>query len=210
MPVVAAAAIAAGAEVFGASMQSSAAHRASLRAMQASNAQAKAQTEAANNAERFARQQAQNAYQNDEATRRANYEQWVARERRLGSIGASLGYGNREIPAYVPGVDPRFTDHSVQMPPAGATQPPMRDQYGRAPGDPEYGIPRPPQRPPSAPENPNSVGASLMGQPTRPTMPAFTPPVYSPATDPAADELRRQQLGGTRGSVGSYLLGRTA
>lgn len=58
----------------------------------------------------FMKRQAQNAYANSEAARRANYEQWAARERRLGSVGRLLGWGPREIPAYVPGVDPRFVD----------------------------------------------------------------------------------------------------
>lgn len=51
---------------------------------------------------------AENAFQNNEASRQGNYGIFAARERRLGTIGEEVGLGPREIPAYVPGVDPGF------------------------------------------------------------------------------------------------------
>lgn len=197
--------------IVGAKMQSGAIRHGADMQTAAANTAAAAQLEASQKAETFARQQAEGAYQNDERVAHANYDQWAAREKRLGSIGASLGYGTRDIPAYVGGVDPRYTDPSVTAPPPGAAPAPMPDQYGRSPGDPEYGIPRPSRLAPVPPPNTQpgpatSVGQSLLGGIARPP----TMPTYSPETDPAVAELRRRQLGGTPGSVGSYLLGRTA
>jgi hypothetical protein len=62
----------------------------------------------------FLKSQAQNSWQNDEVNRRANYDQWLAGERRVASVGRALGYGQREIPAYVPTVDPRFKNTGPQ------------------------------------------------------------------------------------------------
>src|SRR3990167_9021166 len=111
-PIVAAAAITAGAaigsNIIGAKMQSGAARRVADTQTNAANRAAEIQDAASQRAEAFARQQAQNAYLNDEAVRRGNYDQWAATEGRRGSIGALLGMGPRNIPAYVPGVDPRF------------------------------------------------------------------------------------------------------
>lgn len=57
----------------------------------------------------FQKSQAENAYQNNETTRHANYDQWAAHEARMGSVGEMLGLKPRVIPAYVPGVDPNLT-----------------------------------------------------------------------------------------------------
>lgn len=108
-PAVAAAAIMAGGAIVGGTMQSRAASGAAKQQTQSANYAADKQAEASRAAEAFQRQQAQNTYQNNEATRHANYDQWKAREGRLGSIGEALGYGRREVPDYVPSVDPRFT-----------------------------------------------------------------------------------------------------
>lgn len=51
---------------------------------------------------------AENAFQNNEAARQGNYGIFAARERRLGPIGEEVGLAPREVPAYVPGVDPGF------------------------------------------------------------------------------------------------------
>lgn len=45
-------------------------------------------------------------YAADEANRRANYDQWAAREGRLSTLGGMLGLPARNIPAYVPEPDP--------------------------------------------------------------------------------------------------------
>lgn len=94
--------------LFGAHEQASSAnHGADLQAQAAryaADVNARAQAEAL----AFLRSQSENAYQNSETSRHGNYDQWAARERRLGSIGEALGYGNREVPGYVAGVDPKF------------------------------------------------------------------------------------------------------
>lgn len=69
----------------------------------------------------FQGKSAENAYQNNEAARQGNYGIFAARERRLGTIGDEVGLGAREIPAYVPGVDPGFGtigDAATGTPPA--------------------------------------------------------------------------------------------
>lgn len=121
--------------VVGAKMQSGAANRAARAQSQSANYGADRQLEASREAERFARAQAQAAYQQAEADRRANYEQWASRERRLGSIAESLGYGRRDIPGYVPSVDPRFVDPSTQMPQGGpvSTAQPVPVGSGQSP-----------------------------------------------------------------------------
>lgn len=58
----------------------------------------------------FLRQQAQIAQQQGEVDRRANYDQWANRERRLGSVGQALGFGGRSVPGYVPGVPQQFNE----------------------------------------------------------------------------------------------------
>lgn len=69
---------------------------------------AHSQSKANKEAITFQKQQAQNSYLNNEVSRRANYDIWAARERRLASIGQALGYAPREIPAYAPGIDPMY------------------------------------------------------------------------------------------------------
>lgn len=87
---------------------------------------ARSQAKATREALDFQKQQAQNSYLNNEVARRANYDQWAARSRRIGSIGEALGYGAREIPAYVAGVNPYYqTDgRPIGMARPGLTRPP--------------------------------------------------------------------------------------
>lgn len=79
----------------------------------ASSSSAKTQSNAANHAAdiqsqsnsealRFQQQEAANARADAERTQHANYDMWAAKERRMGSLGALIGQGNREIPAYQP------------------------------------------------------------------------------------------------------------
>lgn len=98
----------AAASVAGAAMQSRATGRATRQQVEGANYAADRQLEASREAERFQRQQAQQAWASAEADRRANYDQWAARERRLGSIAEMLGYGRREIPEYVPSTNPNY------------------------------------------------------------------------------------------------------
>jgi hypothetical protein len=73
----------------------------------------------------FQKQEAARAQQIAEANRRANYEQWAADRRRLGTLGHVLGLPGPEIPGYVPIEPPRGT-LGAAMPsatPTGATAP---------------------------------------------------------------------------------------
>lgn len=70
----------------------------------AADLQAKASSDALN----FSKAGAENSFQNNEVSRAGNYDQWAAAQRRVGSVAKLLGFGDREIPAYRPGVDPNF------------------------------------------------------------------------------------------------------
>lgn len=76
--------------------------------LNAATSAAQIQDEASKRAEAFARSQAENEFRNSEVSRRGNYEIDAARQRRLSSLGAMIGMGPREIPAYVGGVDPGY------------------------------------------------------------------------------------------------------
>jgi len=194
--------------IVGAKMQSGAARRVAETQTQAANRAAEIQAQSQAEALAFQRQAAQNAYLNDEAARRGNYDVWAATEGRRGSIGALLGMGPRNIPAYVPGVDPRFDGGgegtSGPMPVPGAGGPPLErvDQFGRRPGDPMYGTPVPTPRPRRQAPPPASVGSFLA-----PQVPLEPEPFQTYQMDPAEVEaaVRRKRAGGTPGSVGSYL-----
>ena len=114
---------------------------------------AKLQTDAANHAAdvegqstaealAFQRQQAQYQAQQDEINRRANYDQWAAKQRKVGSIGQMLGLGGVEVPDYVPGATPNFNAPTSvgagQTPAAAAAAPPssigamVDNPYGRS------------------------------------------------------------------------------
>ena len=111
-------------------MQSGAVTKAAQMQTQASNYAADQQAEANKREEQFKREQAQRQWESEEQTRRANYDQWAARERRLGSIAEQLGYGRRDIPGYVPSVNPGY------LPPSGGvstTQPVTNTQPGLTP-----------------------------------------------------------------------------
>lgn len=88
--------------------------------MQTANYAADQQKKAADDQLAYQRQQAENTYRQQEADRKANYDQWAARQSRLNSIGAALGYGaGTTIPAYVPIADPGYTTGSTPLPPTG-------------------------------------------------------------------------------------------
>lgn len=76
---------------------------------------AKAQTAANDQTLDFTKQQAENAYQNSESTRRANYDQWKAKQSTIADF--AKGYGiNAGVPDYAPGIDPRFTGQQPNVP----------------------------------------------------------------------------------------------
>lgn len=105
--------------MFGAHEQTSAADRAAQIAADAARYTADQQTAAAARAEAFDRQQAENTYLGGEADRKGNYDQWAAAQALHNRVRDALGYGSQDIPAYVGGVDPRFTDPSAPAPVPG-------------------------------------------------------------------------------------------
>jgi hypothetical protein len=106
-------------DLFGAHEQASAANNAAQLTTDAANHAADVQAASARDALTFQRQSAENAFLNQEAARKATFDQWAAREARLGSIGARLGWGSRTVPGYVTGVDPHF-DVTPTAPPSSA------------------------------------------------------------------------------------------
>jgi hypothetical protein len=108
MPLVVAAIIGAGgaitAQKISSSGQKDAADTTAAGTKYAADLQAKQNAEAV----AFAKAQAENQFKNSEVSRRGNYDQWVAAQHRLGSVGDLIGMGPREIPDYVPGIDPNF------------------------------------------------------------------------------------------------------
>lgn len=102
-------AINAGTQIYGANMQSNAAQASTEAGAAAQKYSADLQAKAQAEALAFARQQAETDWQNQELARSANYGQWNAREGRISDFGGSVGLPARQSPAYVPGIDPRFT-----------------------------------------------------------------------------------------------------
>lgn len=115
-------AINAGTSIYGAIAQSNANKDALATQAETSKYAADLNAKAQAEALAFQRQLAESQYQTGETDRNANYGQWAAAQRRLGIVGDALGLGPREIPAYVPGVDPRFTGGGSQMALGGGQQ----------------------------------------------------------------------------------------
>jgi len=105
-PAVAVAALTAagtiGASTIGGALSSRAQSKAAKLQTDAANKAAQLQTESADKVLAFQREQAARDLAMAERSRRGNYDQWAARERRIGSAGQYLGLGGREIPGYVP------------------------------------------------------------------------------------------------------------
>lgn len=126
---VAGAAIGLFGSLFGAHMASSAATKSAQIQADAQLKAQQLQAKSAADALAFTKQQAQQTYLTDETNRRANYDQWAAREGRLGSVEDLLGYGPRNTPAYVAGVDPHFATAPAAPPPAGYVRPATLPTY---------------------------------------------------------------------------------
>lgn len=92
----------AGAGVASAKIQSNAAGKAAKLATTSANYSADVQSKSNADALAFQKQQAAQDLATANATQRANYDQWAARESRLGSLGEMVGLGPRSIPGYVP------------------------------------------------------------------------------------------------------------
>lgn len=110
--------------LFAAHEQGSAADTAAAATAAAAKYSADLTAKANADALKFQYANAENAYQNNEASRQGNYGIFAARERRLGPIGEEVGMAPREVPAYVPGVDPGFGtmgDAATGAPPASSS-----------------------------------------------------------------------------------------
>ena len=146
---------------------------------------ARIEDEAAKRAEAFQRQQAQQQWAEAEAVRRANYDQWSARQRSLNAFRQKHGYGPTEIPGYVASQDPGFGGAPGAPPPAGA-QP-------RAPMVP------PKMRDPNRPTPMGAVDAYLPSQ-----GPAFQP--YGDTQEQPVPRMRGGPVKMDDASVGGVLM----
>lgn len=104
--------------LFGAHQQANSAREAADVIAAAQKYSADLQSKAAADALGFTKNQAQNAFQNNEVARRGNFDQWVSSRQRIGSVGALLGWEPPTTPAYVPGVDPKFSDPGAPTAPS--------------------------------------------------------------------------------------------
>jgi hypothetical protein len=119
MPAVIPLAIAAGSAIGGigaAKIASNAAGKSADIQTTAATHAADLEAKAAADALAFQKQQAETDWQNSQQTERANYDQWAAREGRMSGLGPLIGLPARNIPAYVPGIDPNFTSAPAQVP----------------------------------------------------------------------------------------------
>lgn len=110
--------------LFGAHMQTEANSESAKIVADAQRYAAELQARGNTEALTFTKGQSENAFLNNEAARAGNYGMYAAAQRRLGSVGSLIGAGPREIPAYVPGVDPHFDGGgSVAAPSSGGIDP---------------------------------------------------------------------------------------
>lgn len=120
-PIFWAAVAGGGATVAAGAMASHSAGKAANQQTAAANHAADLQSKAAADTLAFQRQQAEADFQNSETSRHGNYDQWAAGQRRLQTLNDLLGLGPRDIPDYVPGIDPNLTGGG---PTTGAGGPP--------------------------------------------------------------------------------------
>jgi len=92
----------AGAGIYGANKSSQAAQQGAQLTSQAANYAADKQAQAAAASLAFEKQKDAEALAQFNATQKANYDQWAAREARMNDIRAQLGMPAHDIPAYVP------------------------------------------------------------------------------------------------------------
>lgn len=104
--------------IFGGKQQSKAATKSAQIQSDAALRAAQLQAQGTDKALAFEREQAARDQANYEAAQRGNYDLNAARERRLGSLGAMLGFGGREIPAYVSSQQGGQSPQGGNLPPA--------------------------------------------------------------------------------------------
>jgi len=99
IPIIIGAAATTAGTVYGAKRQADAAEKA-----------AGMQAQGSEQALDFSKVQAAAAARQAEIDRRANYDQWAARDQRMGRLGEAVGLAPRRTPGYVPGMtDPAAT-----------------------------------------------------------------------------------------------------
>jgi hypothetical protein len=101
-PIVAAAAVAAGGAIAGGALSAHASNKAADTQTQAANHAADVQAKAAADALAFQKAQAAQDLITANATQKANYDQWAAKEGRLSRLSSFTGGGTFDIPAYSP------------------------------------------------------------------------------------------------------------
>jgi hypothetical protein len=121
----------AGTQVVSSALQSRAAGKAADKQTQAANRAAELQSGSTREALDFEKQQSALEQQRSEADRRANYDQWLAREQRLGSLGQMVGLGQRTIPGYVPSTQTAPGSTSTTPGGGGMNDPRVADVFNR-------------------------------------------------------------------------------
>jgi hypothetical protein len=116
-------------QIVAAHKSASAAKKAAQLQTSSANYAADKEAEATRQALDFQKAEAARARADAEVTRRANYDQWAAQQRRLGTLGQLLGLAPAEIPPYVP-LDASASTLGAAMPWMGA------NRAGAAPGAP--------------------------------------------------------------------------
>jgi hypothetical protein len=109
----------AAAGIGGAALSSSAAKDAAQKQTDAANHAADVQAKSAADTLAFQKQSAENDYRNQEATRRANFDQWASGMGAKNNVRAALGLGRVVVPSYVPSVDPNYGGDPTQNTIAG-------------------------------------------------------------------------------------------
>jgi hypothetical protein len=99
-----------------------AAHKNSSAAEDAATKQSQSNAEAL----AFQKQAAENDYKNQEVARKANYDQYVAKQTAMNQVRQGLGLRPVEIPPYVPSVDPTFTGTPISQTAGGVTPPDLQ------------------------------------------------------------------------------------
>ncbi len=108
-------------QLIGASKQAGAAQKAAAITSAATTKGAELQAESQRQQLEFTKAEAERQRLADEATRRANYEQWAAGQRRHGTLAQLLGLPDPEIPGYVPGYTPGTLGAASGMPASGTS-----------------------------------------------------------------------------------------
>lgn len=121
---------AAGATTAAAKMGSNAANNAARLSTDAANHAADVQGQSAREALEFQKTEAARDRAREEVTRKADYEQWAAHRRGLGSLAGLLGFAAPEIPGYVP-LEPGGAPTSAAAP-TGAPDPRFAEVFTRA------------------------------------------------------------------------------